>query len=481
MGNVRGWFLAGLLGLCACASTSGHRSEDSDDLEDPDGVPRGSDLKMNGPAGGVNSLGATSDQTDLAASFDAPEPSHDADDADPEGDSDAAPPPAKITAQRDLKEAEFETRRQEGLKAAQGGQGDAALTIGRELETLAVGLPPWRLSHALEVQARAHLALRDAETTRKTAEAWLMTCGPDKPDGCRARALWVLERAAILGKMPNLRARVDRLREADGCVRRAEGGQGRAQGEPPECLGEAMGTYRGGRDLLMQMRVHYARGVALSGKEDKRPQAIAAFTRAEAACAEPRCVGWRRKALKRLSQLHAADGDLQRAAEAALAEAHLYAGTLPDELKLWGMTPEAEAACERLDAKAGAGTCRKLERARFSGHVFLDFSQQKSRAAEGLSADDVKRVNAHYGVLMEQCLEAEKGRMPPLSSYRYQVRWVVQNDGSVTKVRIGGDGSESTPLGQCIKGQFASWRYPRYAGEFQNVEQTFLVSARQKR
>lgn len=436
-------------------------------------------LNMTGPAGGVNSTNTTRDQADLSASFE-PEPSHDDADKDPEGDDQAPPPRASAPTARDQKEEAFEARRQQGLKLANSGQGAEALALGRELETESAGLPPWRLSHALEVQSRAHLALKDYESTRKTAEAWLLSCGPDKPDSCRSRALWVLGRAAAAGKMPNLKARVEKLTEHDKCVRKAEGGQGRAEGKAPECLDEAMGAYRSGKDLLMQMRVQYARGVAISGKAEQRQAAIFAFARAEGLCKEPRCAGWRRKALKRLSTLYAIDGDLQKSAEMALAEAHLYASTLPDEVKQWAMTAEALDRCEKLDAKSGPGTCRKLEKQKFGQHLFVDFSQQKTRGS-GLTAADVKRVNSHFGILVEACLDAEKGRIPPLSQYTYKVKWVVQNDGSVAKVQVGGDGRQDSSLGQCLVTQFNNWRYPRYAGEFQHVEQDFTIANRTRR
>jgi hypothetical protein len=470
------WLFLSCLALSCAADQK--RLYGGTELEGKDSPDDGS-LGMTGPAGGVNSVGNTRDQGDLAASFE-PEPSHDDSDSDPEGENDVPPPASAKPTVRDQSEAEFEAKRQRALKLANGGKGAEALQLGQELESDASGLPPWRLSHALEVQSRAHLALKDAEATRKTAEAWLLTCGPDKPDGCRSRALWVLGRAAQIGKMPNLKARVEKLTEHDKCVRKVEGGQGRAEGQAPDCLNDALSAYRAGKDQLMQMRVQYARGVAISGKEAQRQAAIFAFARAESMCKEPRCVGWRRKALKRLSTLYLIDGDLQKAAEAALAEAHLYASTLPDEVKQWAMTPEAVDRCDKLDTRSGPGTCRKLEKAKFGEHVFLDFSQQKTRGG-GLSPADVKKVNAHFNVLVEACLDAEKGRIPPLSQYTYNVKWVVQNDGSVGKVEVGGDGRQDSSLGQCLVSQFSNWRYPRYAGEFQHVEQKFTIANRTRR
>ena len=36
-------------------------------------------------------------------------------------------------------------------------------------------------------------------------------------------------------------------------------------------------------------------------------------------------------------------------------------------------------------------------------------------------------------------------------------------------------------LGQCLRDRFAVWRYPKYAGELQHVEQSFTISARSQR
>jgi hypothetical protein len=471
MTTFRPWCLLVSCLVLSCASNQ--KIYGGTELEGGD-ENRSGDLNMTGVAGGTNSTVATKDQGDLSASFE-PEPSHDDSDSDPEGD-DAPPPPSRTPTARDQKEEAFEAKRQKGLRLANAGKGAEALQIGQELENEAATLPPWRLSHALEVQSRAYLATRDIEAARKTAESWLLSCGPDKPDSCRARALWVLGRAAQIGKMPNLKTRVEKLGEHDKCVRKVEGGMGRAEGQAPECLNEALAAYRAGRDHLMEQRVQYARGVAISGKESQRQAAIFAFARAESMCKEARCVGWRRKALKRLSNLYAADGDTQKSAEMALAEAHLYADTLPEEVKKYAMTTEALAACERLDTKSGPGTCRKWEKQKFGDHLFLDFSQQKARS--GLSPDLVKKVNAHFGILVEPCLDAEKTRIPPLSQYTYKLKWVVQNDGSVAKVEVGGDGRQDSDLGRCIVDQFSNWRYPRYSGEFQHVEQNFTIANR---
>ncbi|HVE81303.1 MAG TPA: hypothetical protein VND93_00580, partial [Myxococcales bacterium] len=60
-------------------------------------------------------------------------------------------------------------------------------------------------------------------------------------------------------------------------------------------------------------------------------------------------------------------------------------------------------------------------------------------------------------------------------SGRYKISWTILNDGHVTNV----DAINVDPHGRlmgCLKGQFAHWRYPRYKGEWQHVEQEFRVS-----
>jgi hypothetical protein len=63
---------------------------------------------------------------------------------------------------------------------------------------------------------------------------------------------------------------------------------------------------------------------------------------------------------------------------------------------------------------------------------------------------------------------------------RYTVRWAVLNDGRVDAVHLDKKTRDAGPLAECLRNQFAFWRYPRYEGELQHIEQTFLVSPRER-
>jgi len=71
--------------------------------------------------------------------------------------------------------------------------------------------------------------------------------------------------------------------------------------------------------------------------------------------------------------------------------------------------------------------------------------------------------------------------MEPPAAEHYGVRWIVLNDGHVDAVHMDRKDKDQTPLAECLRAQFAVWRYPRYRGEWQHVEQRFLVSARELR
>jgi hypothetical protein len=36
---------------------------------------------------------------------------------------------------------------------------------------------------------------------------------------------------------------------------------------------------------------------------------------------------------------------------------------------------------------------------------------------------------------------------------------------------------DQSQLAKCLRAQFNGWRYPKYEGEYQNVEQSFTVTA----
>jgi hypothetical protein len=136
-----------------------------------------------------------------------------------------------------------------------------------------------------------------------------------------------------------------------------------------------------------------------------------------------------------------------------------------------------DAACSRLDARAGAGACRALERQLSGGWTFRDYSLE--HAGEGLTPERVRVVNEHYAPLLQACLTEQARRLTPPDAQTFELRWTVHNDGRVRDAHLQPD-LDQLPLAKCLRAQFSSWRYPRFEGELQNIEQTFTVTANRR-
>ncbi|MHB8873302.1 MAG: hypothetical protein ACYC8T_06415 [Myxococcaceae bacterium] len=318
------------------------------------------------------------------------------------------------------------------------------------LEKLAELAGPPCAEQVAELAASIASASKDPREEQRAAERWLRSCGPEGADKCRGQALRVLQGPA--------KARAAELKGHDECLRKAE-----ASRQKPSCLDGAMAAYRRMGDALMVARVHLARGRA-------EPAELA---KVERACAEPRCLSVRRQALKASYQLHLRNGEPEEAAKAALSEMQLAASREPVARRRYLRTDEVDRACASLDAKAARGACRKLEKAHLGGYSFRDFSLQQ--VGEGLPAELIRPVNEQYGVLLEECLAVEATRLVPPASVTYRLRWVVLNDGRVDAVHV--SPADQGELAKCVRAQFGYWRYPRYQGEWQHVEQSFSIRA----
>jgi hypothetical protein len=84
-------------------------------------------------------------------------------------------------------------------------------------------------------------------------------------------------------------------------------------------------------------------------------------------------------------------------------------------------------------------------------------------------------------VIMQECLAVEAERLVPPASVKYDIFWMVTNDGRVDQMKMGRKDQEDGPLADCIRRQFGIWRYPRYDGEVQHVQQSFTLNARERR
>lgn len=310
----------------------------------------------------------------------------------------------------------------------------------------------------------------EAQAAIDAAVTWRKACGPDKADPCRSAALNALASIAKWKDAPRDLARgAALLKEAEACAAVAE-----KRRSPSPCEARALSVAEQHDDAFVVARVRL--GQALREPDDGRQAAL--LQRAEKACALRQCEGLRRKALGRLIALAREKNDVDGALKWALREVAVVADGLPEPWRPYSRTPALDQACVSYDTAHGAGSCRAREKQELGAWSFHDFS--KGPAGQGLSADQVRTVNDHYAPLLQECLSEQARRMTPPDAQRFEVRWLVFNDGRVGEAHLRKD-LDASPLANCLRAQFVVWRYPRYEGELQHVQQSFTVTAVERR
>lgn len=356
-----------------------------------------------------------------------------------------------------------------------------APSAAEALEDLARALGPPLTTRALKLRFEAARATGDDKNAQGFAWKWLLSCGPEAPDRCRREAYSAISRTAA--KAPNparAKAMLKDAKTADACLRGVESAsRKRGMKTVPSCADDALRTFRRHGDALQASRLYAARGRIKGNDEAALRDAERDLGRAGSECTEARCSEVRQKALERLAYLHLRQNEAEAAARAALKGVQVRAASLPVDLRPWAWTDAAQRACAAYDAQAGQGACRKLERSVVGFHSYLDYSRDRTTSS-GLTMDQVREVNAHYGISLQSCLAEEASRLRPPAQERYTVRWVVLNDGRVGEMHMERKDRQDGPLAQCFRQKLAVWRYPRYDGEFQHVEQTFAVSANRR-
>ncbi len=395
-----------------------------------------------------------------------------------------APAPDEQAVERSLSaQAEAEARAKlkdllVGGKRALGAKNlEDARTISVGALEVAEDLSPPEQAQAVELSFKVALAEADVAAAVKAAERWLKTCGPDKVDACRGKALAALKSVGKIkgASVATLTEKIKTVRDADTCVQQSE-----AKRAALPCLDAALGVYRRQKDKLMVSRVVWVKLVAGLADRWRAGEVEGLLKKVEAECTEVRCTAIRRKALKTTATMAMASGDAEGAAAAALKEMRLGAAVLPADKRPYARPPDIDKVCAAYDAKSGAGACRKLEKKLNGEWLFRDFSAGKGAAA-GFPSDKVKSVNDHFNCLLQECLTLEADRLTPPDTVTYDVQWSVLNDGRVGEVRLGRKDQEEGPMLQCLRKQFVLWRYPKYAGELQHVAQRFTVSAHERR
>lgn len=341
----------------------------------------------------------------------------------------------------------------------------AAATAARRSgnDTKAVGLAEElvRLADALggaERRAAYDLLAGLSPGNAKVAQAWYEACGPEELERCRQDAA-----AAIPGAEGKAYGRVEE------CLAQAEAGQH----EDP-CLANIRSLPQA-QDEVTRARMALAHGLGEKQEAARRTK----LEKVETSCSERGCAYVRRKALQALTKDALAKGEIERATRYALRESQIWSKALDTADAPWARQDDLIDLCAKYDAKNGAGACRRFEKSLNGGYTFVDFSKGGG-GTTGLDPETVKKVNAHYGVLLEGCLGEQALRMTPPQQARFDVRWMVVNDGRVSQVEVPQLGAEH-PLTQCLKKQFLLWRYPKYEGEYQHVEQSFTVTAAVRR
>jgi hypothetical protein len=450
--------------LVACASQQ--KLPPGNELENPENEA--------GEQNTVNQSRMPNSSTELAKAFDGPDP------AKPKAQQSNVPKPAPVTDEMASVREAF----QQELNCAKNAVASQAEDAAGQLESLerdAQRLGPAEVQSVLELAVKNFTQLKDWRGARKASERWLNACGPEHVESCRAKALQALAKVGAQKDKPAEATAAKNfataIHTADECLQQAEAAA-RAKAPLPGCLEGALATYRGRGDKLMVQRGQISKGLEAATDSKKKQHALSLYEHAASTCDEQRCVNVRRRALKLAGWL-AMEDDLHRSAKLMLEEAHLSATTMPDDKRRYARTPEVEKVCAALDAKEGAGACRKLEKQVTGDYMFKDFSTQK--AGTGLKPDTVREVNEHYGVILQECLAQQAERLVPPAYETYQVEWMVNNDGHVDQVHMAHRDQDNTPLAECLRAQFAWWRYPRYDGEAQHVEQSFIVSARERR
>lgn len=440
-------------------------------------LPPGDDLEMPDQEGGGGSRQSTPPPVDpeqkaFEDAFDQKDP--------PPQQTVATPMPEgeKVVDERAEASKQYvELARQVKAKGKEG-KWDEVTPLLEPMRAAAKKVGPDLVEASWKETYRVTVAQKDYSTAEKIAKEWLHSCGGDSVYLCRRDV------TVALSRLPNpsaaLKKRLETLREQDECVRQADAAAASRDNGVPPCTDAAIAFYKRDGDKLMVARIQLARAYVALNDSPPSNSAFALLERAEKTCDEPRCLSVRRRALKGELRLARATNDVEGAAKAALREMELYSTLLPAEQRLWAWTPEVEAACTALDAKNGAGSCRRLEKQLTGTHHYKDFSKQIAKG-EGLPPEKVKEVNAHYAASLEECLNDAAARLTPPASESHGVHWVVGNEGKVVQVEMTRKTEAQTPLAQCLRQQFVAWRYPKYRGELQHVEQTFMVHARERR
>lgn len=380
---------------------------------------------------------------------------------------------------------------------------------------------PAEEQRAQSLAAQLFWARKEAGAARGAIRDWLRACGPSEVAACRTAALEAAVPMSAGKDGEAFAAELGQLRLHDECLAAAERSldveekapaKGAVAGkaavkpkatqspkapattasQPPSetaaplaatdasCLGAALSSYEKAGDALMVARVKLVEARQAQRTAPKAEPTRDALTAAEAACHAVRCIPVRQEAFRRLAALHLARGEDEAATRATLAAMHAGAEAMSPANRPYQRTADADKVCKAYDAKRGKGQCRALEKTAFGFAMAQDFSQEKSPVAY-LEVATLKRVLSHFQPTLDDCIGPVAARHPPSKVLTFSLHWVVRPDGRVESASVEANTTGEKEVESCLRSAVRGWRYPHFAGEAQNVRQTFSVRGRQGR
>lgn len=375
---------------------------------------------------------------------------------EPERNVPAPPLPDDPNAQL---RATFETDVEAAKKQLAAGDAAGARDAVPLLELSAMVLGGPERVRVQQLARAAAEALKDKKALSASNEKWLASCGPNDVEACRAEALKAIE--------AHDKARADKVRAADACLLGAE----RTPGKPaPACLSSARALYAKADDTLMVARADLV-NVLAQGKAGTK-----ALTKLGESI-DGRNGHVRRAAYEARARLELADGKIEDAAKSALLGAEAFASTLPIEQRYWARTELVDSTCAAYDKAKGVDACRALEKSVVGFYIFHDFSKEHLPERQLISHEKLVAVNAHFNILIKDCLAAEIQQIADKAAVSYLVNWLVVNSGRVDNFHAVSSAQDQSRFVRCLREQFGYWRYPSHEGDPQRIQQGFSVKS----
>ena len=354
-----------------------------------------------------------------------------------------------------------------GVDALKRNRADEAKTQAQRAVQEAATLDGDARAQAGQLLFKVTLAAGDVSATQAALEAWRSACGPERAESCRSQANAALTQLAK--KDPKNKALARDAAEAvddEVCAAKADKAP-----KPQPCEATALSRARKSGDGWLTAKLLLAQALRDDDNDKK-------LLNAEKACTAPQCASLRKKALQKLVARAKADNKPDEALQYALREVLVGNENLSPQERRFTRTATLEAACVAYDKAHKPGECRAVEKKTLGYWTFRDWSRDKP--SPGLTPEQVKQVNEHFAPLLQECLAEQARRMTPPDAQKFDVRWVVFSDGRVGEAHLRKD-LDGWPLADCLRAQFVTWRYPRFEGDFQNVEQSFTVRANEFR